>query len=1061
MRVGLISFNGQAGNAIGNHLAEKLAFFVERGADVRVFLQEGARLHPALAQHVHVMSEVQTSGPAWDFLAGADLVIVDFAQAYNLLHYLPLLAGGKPRLVLEYHGITPPQSWPAPQRAVLEKGLSLRGLIWCADFALVHSRFIRDELARSTGFPGDRIFQLDFPLDERFRPGQSSWSLRQYLSIGTAPLLLYVGRLAPNKCVPLLVEAVGRLANQEPAIHAVIAGDDGDIYAEEKRRCLELADRLGVSQRIHFLGAVDDDRLADCYRTADLFVMPSIHEGFCIPVVEAMACGLPVLAARAAALPETVGDAGLTFAPGDVEDLVNQLNRLFSFPGSAWERTAREALPLLPNKRQAEPAGQCVPRRSLGTRIAVVSFRFGSEIVGGAETSMRTIAQALKRQGREIEVFTTCTQAEGDWTNELPAGTTTQDGLTVNRFPMDPHDRERHWESVRAIVEPTGPIGPEPEQAYLEHSIHSKQLIANLRNRLDEFEAIIVGPYLFGLTHDVAQAFPEKTLLLGCFHQEPLARLKAWPKTYGLVGGVLYHSPEERELAQTELGVNHPNSVEIGTFLRSEVRNQRSEVRGQKAEVKSQRSEIRSQKSACSDLRLLTSDFRPLAPDSFLVYCGRYSRQKNVPLLLDFMARYVAERPGRFAVVFMGQGEVAIPKEEWALDLGRVDEATKRAVLGRAAALVQLSLQESLSLVALDAWAEGTPVIVNRRCPVLAGQVRRSGGGWAIENYDEFARTLNELWENPQAAEERGRRGQVYVHEQYRSESAFAGKLLLAIAALKTPLRDQMHHRGLARAKQSTRSAWRERFTLMVENLLDLGSRPLRFEINITPLHEQVRVKTGTRTLLIPVRVHNHGTHAVCAEGPASLALCSEIGDQTNLRKTQLPGLLPPGKVLVAAALIEVPSEPGEYAMRFWLEGENRSEPAGVLAAATLTVGESGDDRCTGPFLQAAQEALAQVEERRRLPDDYLDVTLGRFARWKRWIKSKLLGNFKRGYVDVLSRQQSQVNQQILVALQQLTECCATLDHAVSGLRERIDKLEQPPTPSFSRGSQNRAEVTP
>ncbi len=98
--------------------------------------------------------------------------------------------------------------------------------------------------------------------------------------------------------MPLLVEAVGRLADQEPAIHAVIVGDDSDIYSEEKRRCLELADRLGVSQRIHFLGAVDDNRLADCYRSADLFVMPSCHEGFCIPVLEAMACGLPVLTAR-------------------------------------------------------------------------------------------------------------------------------------------------------------------------------------------------------------------------------------------------------------------------------------------------------------------------------------------------------------------------------------------------------------------------------------------------------------------------------------------------------------------------------------------------------------------------------------------------------------------------------------------------------------------------------------------------------------------------------------------------------------------------------------------
>src|SRR5205807_2458231 len=122
----------------------------------------------------------EASGPAWDFLAGSDLVIADFAQAYDLLHFLPLLAGGKPRLVLEYHGITPPRFSAGPQRAKLEEGLAQRGLVWCADFALVHSRFTRGELVQATGFPEARVFQLDFPLDERFHPGIPEWSLRAH-----------------------------------------------------------------------------------------------------------------------------------------------------------------------------------------------------------------------------------------------------------------------------------------------------------------------------------------------------------------------------------------------------------------------------------------------------------------------------------------------------------------------------------------------------------------------------------------------------------------------------------------------------------------------------------------------------------------------------------------------------------------------------------------------------------------------------------------------------------------------------------------------------------------
>src|SRR5207253_9053652 len=87
---------------------------------------------------------------------------------------------------------------------------------------------------------------------------------------------------------------------------------------------------LSIVERVHFLGSITDDRLADCYRDADVLVIPSSHEGFCFPVLEAMASGLPVIAARATALPETVGDAGLTVAAGDADDLARQVRRAVS-----------------------------------------------------------------------------------------------------------------------------------------------------------------------------------------------------------------------------------------------------------------------------------------------------------------------------------------------------------------------------------------------------------------------------------------------------------------------------------------------------------------------------------------------------------------------------------------------------------------------------------------------------------------------------------------------------------------------------------------------------------
>src|SRR5207237_859153 len=160
--------------------------------------------------------------------------------------------------------------------------------------------------------------------------------------------------------------------------------------------CRALARRLGVADRLHFLGQVTGEELAEAYRSADVLVMPSLHEGFCLPVVEAMACGLPVIAARATALPETVGDAGPTFTPDDAADLAGQLRRVLA--GAAPS-------PVPP-----------LPRRGEGSkkRIAIVCFRFGADVVGGAETSLRTMAQALQAQGCGVEVFTTCTKAESE-----------------------------------------------------------------------------------------------------------------------------------------------------------------------------------------------------------------------------------------------------------------------------------------------------------------------------------------------------------------------------------------------------------------------------------------------------------------------------------------------------------------------------------------------------------------------------------------------------------------------------------------------------------------------
>ncbi|MCS7044916.1 MAG: glycosyltransferase [Gemmataceae bacterium] len=171
MRVALLGWNAPARNAIGQQLADKAAFFHERGAALRIFLQDITHLHPALTPFTERLPAATDRGPQWEYLSQADLVIADYAQWHELLHFLPLLANERPRLVLDYHGVTPPEFGLGPQRDLLERSVRARGIVWCCDVALAHSQFAKDELRRDTGYPDERIIVVPYAVDvNRFCP---------------------------------------------------------------------------------------------------------------------------------------------------------------------------------------------------------------------------------------------------------------------------------------------------------------------------------------------------------------------------------------------------------------------------------------------------------------------------------------------------------------------------------------------------------------------------------------------------------------------------------------------------------------------------------------------------------------------------------------------------------------------------------------------------------------------------------------------------------------------------------------------------------------------------
>jgi glycosyltransferase involved in cell wall biosynthesis len=143
------------------------------------------------------------------------------------------------------------------------------------------------------------------------------------------PLILYVGGISPHKNLQGLLHALSRV--ERLPWHVVLVGD----YAKDSfwgchAEVVELAHTLGLSHRVTFTGYVPDEELLVLYNLATMLVLPSMSEGFGLPVVEAMACGLPVAVSNRNSLPEIVGNGGLLFDPLAHEQMAHAIARLLS-----------------------------------------------------------------------------------------------------------------------------------------------------------------------------------------------------------------------------------------------------------------------------------------------------------------------------------------------------------------------------------------------------------------------------------------------------------------------------------------------------------------------------------------------------------------------------------------------------------------------------------------------------------------------------------------------------------------------------------------------------------
>ena len=147
------------------------------------------------------------------------------------------------------------------------------------------------------------------------------------------------------------------------------------------------------------------------------------------------------------------------------------------------------------------------PASGRGLRLAFVVPRYGQDVVGGAETLVRGLAEHLAASGSAVEVLTTCARDHLTWTNALPAGATREGGVVVRRFPVRLRDTRRHaWLQLRILR--GSPLRPKEEARWADESVGSTELFDHLTRRQGDYDLVCFAPYLFGTTLRAARRWP-------------------------------------------------------------------------------------------------------------------------------------------------------------------------------------------------------------------------------------------------------------------------------------------------------------------------------------------------------------------------------------------------------------------------------------------------------------------------------------------------------------------------------------------------------------------------
>ena len=332
MRVSIVNLNWEGRDAIGQCILNQVRFFQRRGDPVQVYSEHPPQHLPRTAEAVaHIVNAADLQEGREAHFARSDLYVYHYPSRYSLLESIKAVDRGA--VIFYYHNVTPPDLWgSAFDQDLLQDSVDSAGAYaGYADLAVTDSDYNAEQLVDRYGLERDRVRVLPLAVAlDHFGRGPKDASLLLRYGLYGKRTILFVGRMAGNKRVDLLVEALAHVRERVPNAALLLVGDERSNPAIEESvlRARQRATELGVTNAVIFTGAVGD--LPLYYRLADVYASASLHEGFGVPLIEAMASGVPVVASRATAHPWVVGEAGLLAEPGNAADLADKLIQVLS-----------------------------------------------------------------------------------------------------------------------------------------------------------------------------------------------------------------------------------------------------------------------------------------------------------------------------------------------------------------------------------------------------------------------------------------------------------------------------------------------------------------------------------------------------------------------------------------------------------------------------------------------------------------------------------------------------------------------------------------------------------